>query len=129
MSLQSYQGGCHCGLVRFTVQAPSSLEVERCNCSICTKSGYLHLIVPLSKFQLQQGEEVLTSYRFGSGIAQHTFCKACGIKSFYIPRSNPDGVSINVNCLDHIPTSIKINDFDGQNWETNAHKLSHKSKA
>lgn len=123
-----YRGGCHCGAVRFEVEAPDAVEVERCNCSICTKSGYLHLIVPKSRFKLLSGEESLTTYQFGHRIAKHTFCKVCGIKSFYIPRSNPDGVDVNVNCLDEQPASITINEFDGQHWEQHAHTLAHKSR-
>lgn len=106
---------------------PDSIEVERCNCSICEKSGLLHLIIPKRDFTLTQGSEYLSTYRFNSGIAQHTFCKICGIKAFYTPRSNPDGVSVNLNCLDTKPPHINIVDFDGQNWEQNAHTLAHKS--
>lgn len=123
-----YSGSCHCGGVKFQVEAPEEIEVERCNCSICSKAGYLHLIVPLSKFKLLQGEELINTYTFGSGVAKHTFCKVCGIKPFYTPRSNPDGIDINVNCLDVRPLKINIVEFDGQNWEQNAHALAHKSK-
>lgn len=123
-----YRGGCHCRAVRFEVEVPASPEVEHCNCSICAKSGYLHLIVPSAHFTLLQGEESLTTYTFNSGVARHTFCNVCGIKPFYIPRSNPDGVDINVNCLDTRPTEIRIVEFDGLNWEENAHTLAHKSR-
>lgn len=122
-----YLGSCHCSKVTFQVEAPDSVEVENCNCSICTKSGYLHLIVPNSKFQLLSGKDDLDEYSFGSGIAKHYFCKTCGVKPFYIPRSNPDGMDVNVNCLDTKPAEINIVDFDGQNWEQNAAKLAHKS--
>ncbi len=123
-----YQGSCHCGKVSFEVEAPSDLQVLRCNCSICTKSGYLHLIVPLAKFTLLTGESDLSHYSFNTGIAKHTFCRHCGIKSFYTPRSNPDGVDVNVHCLDTSPRSIAIEEFDGQQWEANAHHLAHKSQ-
>lgn len=123
-----YSGSCHCGAVTFVVQAPESIEVERCNCSICSKGGFLHLIVPRSQFQLLGGEEALTTYTFNSGVAQHYFCRHCGIKPYYIPRSNPDGVDVNVNCLDSRPENISIKPFDGQNWEANAHTLAHKSR-
>ncbi|MCG8315407.1 MAG: GFA family protein [Pseudomonadales bacterium] len=123
-----YQGSCHCGAVQFEVEAPTTLEVEDCNCSICSKSGFLHLIVPLSKFKLLKGEEALTTYTFNSGVAKHTFCKRCGVKPFYTPRSNPDGIDINVRCLDQKPESIQIVPFDGQNWEQHAHKIAHKSQ-
>lgn len=123
-----YQGSCHCGVISFEVQAPSSIEADYCNCSVCAKSGFLHLIIPLSQFTLLSGATSLSTYTFGSGIAQHTFCKICGIKPFYTPRSNPDGIDINVNCLDTKPDAVNITNFDGQNWEQHAHKLAHKSK-
>ena len=123
-----YQGSCHCQAVTFEVDAPDKLEVERCNCSICTKSGYLHLIVPLSQFKLLTGKAVLTTYTFNTGVAKHTFCSVCGIKPFYTARSNPDGMDINVNCLNIAPDKLNIVDFDGQNWEQNAHTLAHKSQ-
>jgi hypothetical protein len=122
-----YQGSCHCGAVTFEVEAPEVLEVERCNCSICSKSGYLHLIVPLGRFTLLSGEGDLSTYTFNSGVAKHTFCRHCGVKAFYTPRSNPDGMDVNVNCLDTRPTSINITEFDGQHWEQHAHTLAHKS--
>ncbi len=123
-----YKGSCHCGAVKFEVEAPDDLEVEECNCSICTKSGYLHLIVPKSKFRLLSGEEHLTEYTFNTGVAKHFSCKVCGIKPYYVPRSNPDGYDVNIRCLDSKPNSISIVKFDGKNWEDNAYKLSHKSK-
>ncbi len=123
-----YKGGCHCGLVAFEVEAAEVIECQNCNCSICSKSGYLHLIVAKSKFKLLQGEENISTYTFDTGEAKHKFCKNCGIKSFYIPRSNPDGYDINVRCLDPQPKKVIIEDFDGRNWEQNAHKLAHLSK-
>jgi hypothetical protein len=123
-----YKGSCHCGAVQFEVEADADIEVEDCNCSICVKSGYLHLIVPKSKFSLTAGEEKLRTYTFNSGVAKHRFCEVCGIKPYYIPRSNPDGVDVNVNCLDTRPASMTVVKFDGQNWEQNAHTLAHKSQ-
>ncbi len=123
-----YQGSCHCQAISFTVDAPEMLEADYCNCSICSKSGYLHLIVPLTKFKLISGEESLATYTFGSGIAKHTFCRHCGIKPFYYPRSNPDGIDINAHCLDTQAQSVNVTNFDGQNREKNAHTLAHKSK-
>ena len=122
-----YQGSCHCGAVSFSVEAPEHLEVERCNCSICSKAGFLHLIVPAGNFTQLSGEDELANYTFNSGVARHTFCSNCGIKPFYTPRSNPDGVDVNVNCLDTLPRAITIVEFDGQNWEQHAHTLAHKS--
>ena len=123
-----YQGSCHCGAVTFEVEAPAVLEAERCNCSICSKSGFLHLIVPQSRFTLLSGEDHLQTYTFNTKTARHTFCRTCGIKPFYIPRSNPDGIDVNVNCLDTEPDECLVVEFDGRNWEDHAHKLAHKSK-
>ncbi len=123
-----YRGSCHCGAVHFEVEAPERIRCEDCNCSICSKSGYLHLIVPKSKFKLLRGEDVLTSYTFGTSTAKHQFCKICGIKSFYIPRSNPDGYDVNVRCLDPQPKELVTEPFDGKNWEQHAHKLAFLSK-
>jgi hypothetical protein len=113
-----HRGGCHCGRVRFEVEAPSRLAVVECNCSMCAKSGYLHLIVPKSRFRLLQGQDALTTYTFNTGTARHLFCSKCGIKSFYVPRSHPDGYSVNARCLD--PQSVEAMDiepFDGRDWE------------
>ncbi len=124
-----YTGSCHCKKVRFEVEAPENLEVELCNCSICKKSGFLHLIVPLSKFTIISGEEQLNTYTFNTGVAKHTFCNTCGIKPFYTPRSNPDGVDVNVNCFDTHPESVTITKFDGaSSWDNEASKLAYKSK-
>lgn len=123
-----YRGGCHCGAVRFEVEAPERVKCSDCNCSICLKSGFLHLIVPRSKFRLLQGEERITTYTFNTGVAQHKFCRTCGIKSFYIPRSNPDGVDVNVRCLEPQPRALEIEPFDGRNWEQHAHEVAGLSK-
>ena len=122
-----YLGSCHCKAVTFEVEAPADLEADYCNCSICSKSGFLHLILPLSQFKLLSGADKLTNYSFNTGVAKHTFCTVCGIKAFYTPRSNPDGIDVNINCLDTKPNSVKIVEFDGQNWEVGAHNLAHKS--
>jgi len=111
------RGGCHCGAVRFEVEAPERLECADCNCSICAKSGYLHFIVPKSKFKLLGDAENLTTYTFNTGIARHKFCNNCGIKSFYIPRSNPDGDDVNVRCLEPQPKDLIVETFDGKYWE------------
>lgn len=113
-----HQGGCHCGRVRFEVLAPEVITVSECNCSICSKSGYLGLIAPRDCFTLKSGEEDLIEYNFNTGIAQHLFCSSCGIKSFYVPRSHPDGVSVNARCLDSgTVRRMTVKQFDGQNWE------------
>lgn len=111
-------GGCHCGAVRFTVFAPDEIEALECNCSICRLTSYLHLIVPKERFRLQSGEDRLNTYCFNTGTAQHLFCKICGIKSFYVPRSHPGRYSVNVRCLDEGSyRSLRIMPFDGKQWE------------
>ena len=96
----THRGGCHCGAVAFEVDAPARVTVSECNCSICHMSGYLHLIVPRARFRLLRGEASLSTYTFNTGVARHLFCRHCGVKSFYVPRSNPDGYSVNVRCLE-----------------------------
>lgn len=126
--METYKGSCHCGAVSFEIKAAAEVEVEDCNCSICAKAGYLHLIVPRRDFTLLSGERDLVTYSFNTGVAKHRFCRHCGIKSFYVPRSNPDGVDVNLNCLDTRPPRINIVKFDGRNWEQHAHTLAHKSR-
>ena len=123
--MTTHTGGCHCGRVRFEVDAPSDIDVSACNCSICAKLGYLHLLVGADAFRLLQGESDLQTYTFNTGVAKHYFCKICGVKSFYVPRSHPQGISVNANCLDRDAiTSIRTTPFDGQNWEQNVAELS-----
>ncbi len=123
-----YKGSCHCQAIQFEVEAPETLEADYCNCSICVKSGFLHLIVPLDKFKLLNPQGSLSVYKFNSGVAQHMFCRVCGIKPFYVPRSNPEGMDVNIHCLDTQPKAVNITHFDGQNWEKNAHSLAHKTQ-
>lgn len=127
--LTTHKGACHCGAVSFEVQAPADLVVQSCNCSMCVKTAYLHLIVIKSRFRLITGKDQLKVYTFNTGVAQHYFCNVCGVKSFYIPRSHPDGISANVRCLE--PQTIRhleIEAFDGQNWEANIDKLAKINK-
>jgi hypothetical protein len=120
----THTGGCHCGRVRFAVTAPADLDVTDCNCSICSKAGFLHLIVPADRFVLLSGGDDLTTYTFNTGAAKHTFCSHCGVKSFYIPRSHPDGISVNVRCIDSgTIASMNVKPFDGSNWETSRSTL------
>lgn len=118
------KGGCHCGAVAFGVLAPDEIEVQACNCSMCAKCGYLHYIVPKSRFRLLSGEDRLTAYTFNTGTAKHLFCPVCGVKSFYVPRSHPDGYSVNFRCLNAEDfTSVLTVEFDGRNWEEHIAEL------
>lgn len=124
MSAVRHHGGCHCGSVAFVVEAPTEIQVFECNCSICEKTGYLHLIVPAERFHLISGRESLVSYRFNTRVADHLFCGKCGVKSFYVPRSHPDGISVNARCLDKSGiSSVDIVPFDGANWEASIDEL------
>ena len=119
----TYEGGCHCGKVRFRVVVDKQ-EADDCNCSICSKKGFLHLIVPPESFTLLSGAEDLTTYTFNTGVAKHTFCRHCGIHPFYRPRSHPDCFDVNVRCLDGDALSrFRLVPFDGANWEQNIHLL------
>jgi len=120
----THSGGCHCGAVAFEVQAPAKIVASDCNCSICRMSGYLHLIVPRSRFRLLQGADELIEYKFNTGTARHLFCSRCGVKAFYVPRSNPDGYSVNVRCLD--PSTIEhveVEPFDDNDRATSEAKI------
>lgn len=120
-----HTGGCHCGRVRFEVEAPADIDATVCNCSICHMSGYVHLIVSAADFRMLRGEDALTTYTFNTGTARHLFCSHCGVKSFYVPRSHPDGYSVNVNCLDPgTIRSVRQTSFDGRNWEQNISQMS-----
>ena len=115
--MASSSGGCHCGRVRFEVQGTPD-DVSECNCSVCTRKAYLHWIVPRAAFQLVAGENDLATYRFNTGVAQHHFCRHCGVASFYVPRSNPDSIDVNARCLDGVDVAaLPRRSFDGRNWE------------
>eukprot|EP01104_Vermistella_antarctica_P009924 TRINITY_DN2610_c0_g1_i2.p1 TRINITY_DN2610_c0_g1~~TRINITY_DN2610_c0_g1_i2.p1 ORF type:complete len:132 (-),score=13.72 TRINITY_DN2610_c0_g1_i2:158-553(-) len=122
-----HKGSCHCGAVSFEVTAPAVLSITDCNCSICLKSGFSRsLIVDRPAFNLLSGEDRLTTYTFNTHKAKHTFCQVCGVKSFYTPRSNPNGVGINLNCLDKSNVEgVEVDTFDGVNWEKNIKSFRH----
>ena len=130
MATQSVKtGGCHCGAVKWEADTEDDAIVHECNCSICSMTGFQHLIVPASQFRLLQGRDALSLYTFNTGVAKHMFCKYCGVKSFYTPRSNPDGVSLNFRCMDRGQfRSVEFAPFDGRNWEQNADELAHLSR-
>lgn len=126
MTHVTHRGGCHCGAVRFEVDAPADIEALDCDCSRCQQLSFLHLIVPASRFRLTQGQSALTLYTFGTHTAQHLFCATCGVQSFYVPRSDPDGFSVNIRCLDEATvTGVHVIPFDGQDWEAGAAATEH----
>ncbi len=115
--MKTYEGGCHCGRVRFRVTGVLE-EAGDCNCSVCVKKGYLHWIVAPEQFELLSGEGDLTTYEFNTKTAKHRFCRHCGVPGFYVPRSDPDKIDVNVRCLDGIDlASLRLRPFDGRNWE------------
>ena len=125
----THRGGCHCGAVAFEVDAPARVTVSECNCSMCRMTGFLHLIVPRTRFRLLRGAEALSEYRFNTGAAQHLFCSHCGVKSFYVPRSNPDGYSVNLRCLDQSTLAeVTIELFDDGAREAAEAKIRHLSR-
>jgi hypothetical protein len=129
-TLVLHRGGCHCGRVRFQVQAPADLDALDCNCSICRMAGFLHLIVPAARFHLLSGADALTEYTFNTGVAKHRFCRHCGIKSFYIPRSHPDGVDVNVRCLE--PGTVRaltVTTFDDSDRDAATATIAHLTHA
>jgi hypothetical protein len=115
--MPTFTGGCHCGRVRFRVAADLERASE-CNCSMCAKKGFLHWIVPRDAFELVSGKDDLSTYEFNMRVAKHHFCRHCGIHSFYVPRSDPDKIDVNVRCLDDVdPATVRTESFDGIHWE------------
>ncbi len=128
-NLVTHFGHCHCKRVRFEVTAPARITALDCNCSICRMIGFLHLIVPSAHFRLLSGADQLTEYTFNTGVAKHRFCKVCGIKAFYVPRSNPDGIDINVRCLDPATIAeITVMPFDDSNRDASTAAIAHLSQ-
>jgi len=129
VNLVTHRGGCHCGRIAFEVDAPARLTVSDCNCSICRMSGYQHLIVPAARFRLLKGADSLTEYRFNTGVARHLFCRHCGVKSFYVPRSNPDGYSVNARCLDPATIEhIEVEVFDDNDRAASEARIRDRSR-
>ena len=115
-----HRGGCHCGAVQFEFEAPAQVDVTDCNCSMCGMTGYEHVFVPHQGLRFLSGEGELTEYRFNTGQAVHMFCKICGIKPLYRPRSHPYAWSVNLRCVEGGTLSVsKRISFDGQDWEGN----------
>jgi hypothetical protein len=129
MQLVTHRGGCHCGAVAFEVEAPARVTVSDCNCSICRMSGYLHLIVPRARFRLLRGQESLSEYTFNTRTARHLFCRHCGVKSFYVPRSNPDGYSVNLRCIEPSTLErIEVEPFDDADRAASEERIRDRSK-
>ena len=125
MAMTTHKGGCHCGRVEFEVDAPEDVAATLCNCSVCSMTGFVHLIVSKNDFRLIRGADAISTYTFNTGVAQHYFCRHCGVKSYYVPRSHPEGISVNVNCLQAgTIASMTTEPFDGENWEQNISQLS-----
>jgi hypothetical protein len=101
MAMATYTGTCHCGAVRFEVEAVLEAGTLRCNCSICAKTRFWLAFVPAGRFRLLQGEEDLADYRFGAGRIRHRFCTRCGVKPFG-QTTDGQGVAVNVACLDDL---------------------------
>lgn len=119
MGVRFFTGGCHCGRVRFRVRT-TALDAIDCNCSICMKKGFLHLLVAKDAFELLSGGEHLATYTFNTHAAKHTFCRVCGVHPFYTPRSHPEGVDVNVRCLDEgAVAEFSVAPFNGAEWEAN----------
>lgn len=127
---KTFEGGCHCGRVRFRVHMPQPAEAVECNCTVCAKKGILHCFVSKDDFELLSGQDAITDYQFNKKIAHHYFCKVCGIHSFYIPRSHPDQIDVNLRCIDGLDFSaLPKRIFDGQNWEASIAALRERSSA
>jgi hypothetical protein len=125
----THRGACHCGGVRFEVDAPAHVDALECNCSICRMTGFLHLIVSATRFRLLAGAALLTEYTFNTGVAKHRFCRVCGIKPFYVPRSNPDGFDINVRCLDPATVAaLRVTQFDDAQRDAQTAAIAHLSR-
>lgn len=129
-SFVTHRGGCHCRRVRFEVDAPAAIDALDCTCSICRMTGFQHLIVPAQYFRLLSGDDALIQYTFNTGAAKHRFCRNCGIKSFYVPRSHPDGIDVNVRCLDaDTIESVSLNVFDDADRDAATAAIAHLSRA
>ena len=123
-NIVTHYGNCHCKQIQFKAIGTENIEVLNCFCSICSMTNYKHYIISKEQFTLLKGRNFLSTYKFNTNVAKHLFCTKCGIKSFYIPRSHPDHISINLNCINsNTIKNIKIINFDGKNWKKNIRKL------
>ena len=112
-----YRGSCHCGALSFEATG-ELVGLERCNCSICARTGFLHWYVPPERFRLLGSDETLATYQFGTRTAKNHFCRVCGVTPFRRARSDPDQVDVNVRCLEGVDVdALEFRPFDGRNWE------------
>ena len=116
---KKYLGGCHCKKVLFEFTSLIKVKLIKCNCTICKPLRYLHLIIPHKDFKLISNIKNIQIYQFGTKKAKHFFCKFCGVKSFYQPRSHQNAYSINYNSIKDPPKINQIIKFDGSNFEKN----------
>lgn len=115
---------CHCGSVTVDVFAPLPRRVYDCNCSICSMKGYLHWFVPRDRVRVRAADAALSTYTFNTHRAKHHFCRICGVAPFYVARSHPDSIDVNVRCIDGVDLSaLEIEPFDGRNWEEAVERL------
>jgi hypothetical protein len=122
--LKKHRGGCHCGALRFEVEADLSAPASRCNCTLCTKLGATGMCVKPEAFVLLSSEAELGTYEWGFKTARRFFCKSCGINAYgrgYLEVLGGHYVSVNLNCLDDIePRDLKLVHWDGRhnNWQS-----------
>ena len=121
--MKEYIGGCHCGEIKFSFHSEESVQIWKCNCSICEMLDYDHLFIKHDLLKIISGRELIQEYVFKTETAKHLFCKLCGIKSFYQPRSHPDVFSVNLKCVDNPPKVREVVQFDGLNFEESIKKI------
>ena len=116
MSITTYKGSCHCGAVRYEVAMEPPTKANACNCSICSRAGWLLAFVPAAGFMLQAGEDALVDYQFGKQRIHHQFCKVCGVRSFSrgADEKGSQMMAINLRCLEGLDVAkLPVETFDG----------------
>lgn len=111
----TYQGSCHCGAVRFEVTMPAPEKAFACNCSICSRAGWLLAFVPPEAFRLVSGADAITDYQFGKRTIHHGFCRTCGVRPFSRSGAGAEpGVAVNLRCVAGIDAArLPVETFDG----------------
>lgn len=114
-----YLGGCHCGDVRIAVDRAEPIDsYVECNCSVCTKKGVLLARAEEAELTVTDGQAAIETYRFNTRVAEHNFCRRCGVHVYARPRNSPERFAVNIRCLDdfqEIRKHARRIDFDGQN--------------